>query len=125
MCTNVGIFFWVNPSKGGTVAVVVVVSATTSVGDDGKKVTREKYSGFYVGTFPHPIAATVTKKKTTMLMTNKRHKQQSIKGKYAMLFDDQAVTSPNLLMNQGKKKEASMSTVVNLTLQKYISTQFS
>ena len=115
-----------NPSKGGTVAVVVVVSATTSVGDDGKKVTREKYSGFYVGTLPHLIAATVAKKKkSTMLMTNKRHKQQSIKGKYEMLFDDQAVTSPNLLMNQGKKKEASMSTVVNLTLQKYISTQFS
>ena len=70
-----------NPSKGGTVAVVVVVSATTSVGDDGKKVTREKYSGFYVGTFPNPIAATVTKKKTITMLTNKRHKQVSIKGK--------------------------------------------
>ena len=93
-------------------AVVVVVSATTVLGDGGKKkngkVTSVTYHGFYVGRFPSLYEVSTGKNRKT---NTKRRKKQSTKSKYAMLFEDSTMSS--LVMNQKEKKQVSLYKVVS------------
>ena len=100
---------------GGAVSVVVVVSVSTSLGDDGKQVTGTTYHGFHIGPLPCANDVGTGKRLKNSTRNKRRKKRQSKRERYEMLFHDSMGINLPLVMSQERPKQACMHLCLNRT----------